>query len=253
MFETNAVVESVTEIGRRIFLLQAISADLADSIQPGQFINIRVSDTGTPLLRRPFSVADVEKETFSIIFNVSGKGTELMSQWKKGDLLNLLGPLGKGFSLEGNYKTAVIIAGGLGVAPFPFLTRSLKEKKSIVSFIGAATKNELVSYGLENYHFSTDDGSEGYKGTVVSLAEEHLSKYANEEVKIYACGPNAMLRAVRNAAIEKNIECELSTECAMACGFGICQGCPVESTVHPEKYSLVCKDGPVFNAKEIIL
>jgi dihydroorotate dehydrogenase electron transfer subunit len=222
-------------------------------IKPGQFLNIRVSENTFPLLRRPFSVCDVEGENIFLMFNILGEGTKILSHKHKGDLVDILGPLGNGFNLDGDYKTAIIVAGGLGAAPFPYLTRVIKNKKDIMSFVGGRTKQDVITYGLDNCILSSDDGSIGYKGNVVQSLQDNLSKIDAGSSKIFACGPNAMLRVLKDICLKHNLDCEVSTECAMACGFGICQGCPIESTSDSEKYLLVCKDGPVFNVKDVVI
>ena len=111
----------------------------------------------------------------------------------------------------------------------------------------------MITYGLENCIISSDDGSIGFKGNVVQSLGNNLDKFDISNFKVFACGPNAMLRALKDFCLTNNLECEVSTECAMACGFGICQGCPIESTEQSETYLLVCKDGPVFNIKDVVI
>ena len=111
----------------------------------------------------------------------------------------------------------------------------------------------MITYGLENCIVSSDDGSVGFKGNVVQSLENNLDKIDISTSKVFACGPNAMLRVLKDFCIKHNLDCEVSTECAMACGFGICQGCPIESTSNSDKYLLVCKDGPVFNVKDVVI
>ena len=106
---------------------------------------------------------------------------------------------------------------------------------------------------MKNVSVATDNGSIGFKGNVVKLLESKLDFLKEQKIKIFGCGPNPMLKALQKFSLANNFNCEISTECAMACGFGICQGCPVDSTEHPDKYLLVCKDGPVFNVKDIVL
>ena len=112
---------------------------------------------------------------------------------------------------------------------------------------------ELILHGMKNIQISTDDGSLGFKGTVVELLKEQIDTLKSSKVKIFACGPSAMLRSLKEFCIENNFNCEVSTECAMACGFGICQGCPIEDVNNPDKYLLVCKNGPVFNVKDVVI
>jgi dihydroorotate dehydrogenase electron transfer subunit len=169
-----------------------------------------------------------------------------------GDLLDVLAPLGNGFTVEGDFDTAVLIGGGLGVAPFPLLTKQLKGKE-IITFVGGRSEIDIVTYGLKNVNIATDDGSLGRKGTVVDLFMENYQKFVNKKIKVFGCGPTPMLKALQKVLLEKDIEGEISTECAMACGFGICQGCPIEDSKNNSKYLLVCKDGPVFNIKDVLL
>ena len=253
MHIVRSLIADKKEPQSKIYLLKIHSPEIASVIQPGQFLNIRVSDDSYPLLRRPFSVCDVEGEHIYIMFNILGEGTRILARKKTGDSLDILGPLGVGFNLTDDYKTAVIVAGGLGAAPFPYLTRSIKNEKKIMTFIGGRTKPDVITYGMQNYKTSSDDGSTGFKGTVVDLLESQLEQLRNEKIKVFGCGPSSMLKSLKNFCVENDFNCEVSTECAMACGFGICQGCPIESTSNPDKYLLVCKDGPVFNIKDVVL
>ncbi len=253
MFISEPVVEKLIELDEHIFLLKIKSPEIADIIRPGQFVNIKVCNSNNPLLRRPFSVCDVEDDIFYVMFNIHGEGTKILSEKKKGDCLDIVGPLGNGFNLDGNFEKAVIVAGGMGVAPFPFFSKKISDGKSIVTFIGGRTESEIVTYGLENIFIATEDGSNGLKGNVIDLLKKNESHFIDQNVKFFGCGPNPMLKALKEYCLLKNIDCEVSTECAMACGFGICQGCPIESTTNSEKYLLVCKDGPVFNIKDVVL
>jgi dihydroorotate dehydrogenase electron transfer subunit len=212
-----------------------------------------VSVNSFPLLRRPFSICDVEGENIFLMFNVLGEGTKILANKHAGELVDILGPLGNGFNLDGEYKNAIIVAGGLGSAPFPLVSRIIKAKKNIISFVGGRSKQDIITYGLQNFLIATDDGSDGFKGNVVQLLEKNLEKLDVKTSKVFGCGPNAMLRALKDFCIKHNLECEVSTESAMACGFGICQGCPIESTTNDDKYLLICKDGPVFNIKDVVI
>jgi dihydroorotate dehydrogenase electron transfer subunit len=253
LFIVNSPVLETKQVHENIYIQKIHSPEIARLIKPGQFLNIRVSENTFPLLRRPFSICDVDGENISLMFNILGEGTRILSHKHPGDFVDILGPLGNGFNLEGDYKTAIIVAGGLGAAPFPFLTRRIINIKNIISFVGGRTKQDVISYGLENLVLSSDDGSIGYKGNVVKSLENNLGEIDITSSKIFACGPNAMLRVLKDFCLKHNIDCEVSTECAMACGFGICQGCPIESTSNSDKYLLVCKDGPVFNVKDVVI
>ncbi len=254
MFIAQCKVESVEKLAENIYLLKACSPEIASSIKPGEFCNIKVSESNFPLLRRPFSICDVVGDDIYFMFSVHGEGTRYLAEKKAGDVLDILAPLGNGFDLEDDYETAVIVAGGIGAAPFPMVTKYLAEKdKEIITFMGGRNESDLTDYGMTNLNYSTDDGSKGFHGNVVELLKSKIDDFNLDEIKVFGCGPNPMLKALKEFCEEKNILCELSTECAMACGFGICQGCPIESTFNDEKYLLVCKDGPVFNSKDIIV
>jgi dihydroorotate dehydrogenase electron transfer subunit len=187
------------------------------------------------------------------MFNVLGEGTKSLARKHHGDKLDILGPLGNGFNYDSKYETAVIVAGGLGAAPFPYLIRKIWKNRKVLSFIGGKSFRDVITYGMNNILTSTDDGSLGFKGNVVELLNENIQLLNSKNIKVFGCGPNVMLKSLSRFCEINNFDCEISTECAMACGFGICQGCPVESTKDKDKYLLVCKDGPVFNIKDVIL
>lgn len=252
MYVEKSKVESVQKISDNIFLIKVLSPSIASLAKPGQFCNIKVSENTFPLLRRPFSICDVEGDQLFFLFDIHGEGTKLISEKKPGESLELLGPLGNGFDYKEGYDTAVIVAGGLGVAPFPFLMKNLPTNKKVISLIGGRSKKNVVTYGLRNVLIATDDGSEGFHGTVVELLKREIKNISQNKFRIFACGPTPMLKALQNYCVENNYDCQISVECAMACGFGICQGCPIESTKE-KPYLLVCKDGPVFEAKSVKL
>lgn len=258
MFIVHSPVVDIIEIEKDIYLQKIKSPEIAKCINPGQFLNIKINDGILPLLRRPFSICDVEDDNIFIIFNTYGQGTKMLSRKPKGELLNILAPLGKGFIYNDQFDLAIFIAGGMGIAPFPFLFRKLNDHKNIISFIGAKTKSQLIKFNLPNTLVATEDGSEGFKGNVVQLFNYEIKNFFDKNIKIFACGPNPMLKALSNNVKDLissgyKIKCEISTESAMACGFGICQGCPIEDANNPDNYLLVCKDGPVFNLYDIIL
>jgi dihydroorotate dehydrogenase electron transfer subunit len=246
-------VEGVVEVGKGVFVIILHSRRLAASTLPGQFINIKVSDGTEPLLRRPFSVYRTEKGNVEIIFQIVGRGTYALRHKHPDEYLDVLGPLGQRFSYDDmEFETAVLIAGGLGVAPLPILTSFLKKAgKKIVTYLGARTGTQLVLKHLENVTVSTDDGSRGFHGTVVDLARLKLNSDGLSRPMIFGCGPTPMLRATSILAEELSLPCELSLEGPMGCGVGICQGCPVELADSDRKYALMCTDGPVFNAYSI--
>ncbi len=246
-------VTEVREVADGIFTLTFRSPAIAATVRAGQFLNIGVEHGA--LLRRPFSVYRVEGDLVRIIFNVVGKGTAVLRNKRPGDHVDVLGPLGVRFSLDDPaFDTGVLIGGGLGVAPLPIALAQLKDSgKEALVFIGARSSRLVVDAFLEGAHVSTDDGTRGFHGTVVDAAKGFLARFPPSRPHLFACGPTAMLRGVAAFARELGIPCEVSLEGPMACGVGICQGCPVEMSSGERKYGLMCKDGPVFDIARIKL
>jgi dihydroorotate dehydrogenase electron transfer subunit len=246
-------VEDVRTAGEGIYVLAFTSAAMSRSIRAGQFLNVRVGEGCETLLRRPFSAYHVEKTSIEIVFNVVGRGTAALTRKKEGDMLDVLGPLGRAFgTADPGYDTGILIGGGLGVAPLPLLTSTLKEQgKTLVTFLGARSAAQLVTAHLEYLHTATEDGSTGFCGNVIELASSVLREHPVMRPKIFACGPMPMLRAVASFARSSNIPCEVSLEGPMGCGIGICQGCPVELAGPEKSYALMCKDGPTFDIRTI--
>ncbi|HTY11630.1 MAG TPA: dihydroorotate dehydrogenase electron transfer subunit [Bacteroidota bacterium] len=254
MIQEQARISSVREIAPNIFQLSFFSPVISLAALPGQFVNVKPEGSAAPLLRRPFSIFSIEEGMVSIIFNVVGIGTRLLSEKKTGETLDVLGPLGKGTFpfTDDDYETAVLVAGGLGVAALPFLTSRLRGFKQIMTFLGARSSQSIVRLGLDNIQIATDDGSEGFHGTVVDVVKQCVDAQTIRRPRIFACGPTPMMRSLAAYANGINVPCYLALECEMACGIGLCQGCPVETTTEEKKYRLVCKDGPVFDSREIV-
>jgi dihydroorotate dehydrogenase electron transfer subunit len=247
-------VSSNDEVGEGLFVLRFRSDEIARIAQPGQFVNVRVTDSYLPLLRRPFSISRIEGSTIELLFNIVGIGTKMLSVLRPGERIDILGPLGVPFDVRETFETALIVGGGVGVAPFPLLTEVLqREEKNIVSFIGARSAYQLYREHLKNSHFATDDGSAGFKGNVVHLLEQYLESHHPAQPKIFGCGPTPMLKSLSHLAQRHRILCEVSLEGDMACGIGLCQGCPVERVNGPKKYALVCSEGPAFHSQDIVL
>lgn len=246
-------VNGVRTAGEGIHVLSFSSAHISRSLRPGQFVNIKVEKGTDPLLRRPFSAYRVVGTSVELVFNVVGKGTHALRDKRPGDILDVLGPLGVPFAIEGeNFETGVLVAGGLGVAPLPMLTAALREAgRSILTFLGARSAGQLVEGHLEGLHTATEDGSRGFRGNVVDLARRTLTEHPVPRPKIFGCGPMPMLRALADLARTLDIPCEVSLEGPMGCGIGICQGCPVELAGEENKYALMCKDGPTFDIRTI--
>lgn len=233
--------------------------EIASVAKAGQFLEIKVSDTIEPFLRRPISIFNIDGENVEFIFQVKGRGTELLSNKKVGDKIDVLGPLGKGNFTVKEYSNVAIIGGGIGTYPLYELAKELKGKSNTTMYMGFRNK-ELVTLEKEfeevtnNVVITTDDGSYKQKGFALEVLKEDCK---NEKPDIiYACGPLPMLKAVQEFANSENIRCEMSLEERMGCGIGACVGCNVRIvTDNPEevKYNYVCQHGPVFDSKKVIL
>ena len=236
---------------------------IAPRVAPGQFIQIRCTASDDPLLPRPMSVYRVGGERMEILYEVVGHGTALMAQAKKGDTLDIYGPLGRPFWKAQEAQKVFLIGGGIGVAPFyalaeMFLKETGGQRQEVAVLFGARTKERVVceeefkKLGVA-FDVSTDDGSYGFRGRVTELLEKKLSAPASRiPTALYVCGPNVMMREACRIALSHNLPCQVSLDEPMACGFGICFGCAVKTRGDPLTYKLACKDGPVFEAREVV-
>ncbi len=243
-----------------IYKFSVQAPEIVKEAKPGNFIEIRVSDQTEPFLRRPISIYNLEKENgiLEFIFQVKGKGTEILSKKKENDLIDIIGPLGYGTFKYDQYRNLGIIGGGIGVFPLYELAKcAKKDNKNVNTYLGFRNKDYVVLedefQSVSNYlTITTDDGSYAKQGFAINFLEKDI-----EEGKIdaiYACGPLPMLKAVQKLAIEKNIPCQISLEEKMGCGLGVCLGCAVKtakSSKDAPEYWHVCKAGPVFQAKDV--
>jgi dihydroorotate dehydrogenase electron transfer subunit len=241
-----------------LFVLR--SPRIARRARPGQFLMVRVSDRPYPLLRRPLSIHARERESIEIFFARTGEGTAILADRKPKETLDILGPLGKGFyisrGLQG--KTVGLVGGGRGIAPLYFLAKELETKGvRLRVFYGGRTAADLPLLDrfarLKSEVFvSTDDGSAGFRGFVAAMLEKELDKTA-PPARIYACGPDPMMRRVAEVAAARRIPAQLSLEAVMGCGIGACWGC-VKKIRRGEtaEWVKICEEGPAFEASEII-
>jgi dihydroorotate dehydrogenase electron transfer subunit len=248
------------------YLLELYCPPIAIEIKPGQFIMLKVSDSYDPLLRRPFSIyksysnCNAEKEKrgrFSILYKKVGKGTQRMTTFRKGQEVDLIGPLGHGFTLPAPSSNPVLIGGGVGIVSLYSLAEMSKAKKPIV-LIGGKTRNDIIC--LEDFKrltssvlIATEDGSLGFRGTVIDLFLSYKKQFKkNRSYSIYSCGPVEMLRELAKGTKTDHFISEASFESRMGCGFGACWGCTVKTNDPQTPYQRVCQEGPVFNLKNII-
>lgn len=245
-------IDSCGLLTNEIVEMTFISDYLSSNAKPGQFVNIRVGDN-FPLLRRPFSIFNVDGNRVSIVFNVVGTGTKVLARKIKGDTIDVVGPCGNSFLsfVDDSFDTAVFVGGGIGIAPFPFLTKRFPIAKKHVTFLGGRHKELVIEKGLTNTRIATDDGSLGFKGTVLDLIKEDFAANDYGRTRFFLCGPTRMMKAVADFAKEISSQCYASLECDMACGIGLCQGCNIEMVGGEKKYRLVCKEGTIFETQTV--
>jgi dihydroorotate dehydrogenase electron transfer subunit len=263
--DTNLSPINLSPVTRRTVLADGLvtirfrNPKVAQETVAGKFVNVLPRAAfGDPMLRRPFSVYNVEGDEAEIIVQAHGRGTSIIADTREGEMLDVLGPLGNPWNYKsGDYNTAVLVIGGVGVASMPLLTRALgQDEIPLQTYYGARSKNLFALQGLKNLHLATDDGSEGYHGSVIEMLRGDLGGL--DKPKLFVCGPTGMMRAASELAAEFNVPCEISLETEMACGIGICQGCPVrtdEATFSEtgKRFRLVCMDGPSFDTNTITL
>jgi dihydroorotate dehydrogenase electron transfer subunit len=225
--------------------------EIAAISRPGQFLMVRCGDNHDPLLRRPLSIHRVtEAGQIALLFDVAGRGTLLLSRHRQGDSLDLLGPLGNGFSIRPGSRRLLLVAGGAGVAPLLFLgVRALDQGCLVTLLMGA--QNASLLYPLSTLPSgivcltTTEDGSAGVKG----LATELIATCADQADQVFACGPTAMYRSMACDDVLTAKPIQISLEIMMGCGVGACYGCTVVTRRGVQR---VCRDGPVFELGDII-
>lgn len=234
------------------FVLELSGNDKLPDFRPGQFAQVRVDSSPATFLRRPISIHDVDygRNTFKLLIQVAGKGTETLSRLGNGDSINLIYPLGNSFSLPDKTDKVLIVGGGCGVAPLMFLGKYLKSSGYTPDILlGFRNKERIIE--LEEYieigkvFLTTEDGSRGEKGFVTN----HSIFSTNTYDRIYCCGPGSMMKTIARFCKSNKITCEVSLENLMGCGIGACLCCVVDT----RKGNLCsCIDGPVFNIKVLI-
>ena len=251
MIKETAKVVRQQQIDEGIFDMELSFPKGAALAKPGQFIAMYCNDK-RKLLPRPISICGFNQTegTLRVVYRVAGEGTKEFSEMKAGDTLEVMGPLGNGFTMKN--EKAIIIGGGIGIPPMLELAKQLDAEKTVV--LGYRTSTFLKEEFEEvcDVKIATEDGSQGVKGTVIDAIE----KYDVEGKVIYACGPMPMLKALAAYAEEHGMEAQISLEERMACGIGACLGCICKSKTKDHHTNVnntrICKDGPVFDAKEVV-
>lgn len=223
-----------------------------EEIKAGQFVQVRVDDAQHTYLRRPISIHDVDYQnrTITLLVQRVGEGSNKIADTELNDTLNIIYPLGNGFTIPEKNQNAILVGGGIGIAPLYYLGKMLKEKGIEPQFLlGGRSKSDLIM--LEDFeavgkvYITTNDGSLGEEGFVTQHSIWKEKKFD----MIYTCGPKPMMMALTKMARENNIDCEVSLENLMACGLGACLCC-VENTI--EGHVCVCKEGPVININKLL-
>jgi len=239
-------------LNERHFLLELLAPDPLPVMLPGQFVQVLIENSQNTFLRRPFSIHFINKtkNTFHLFIQIKGEGTKHLTRLRIGEKLNVIYPLGNSFSLPATDKV-LLVGGGCGLAPLLFLAQFLHENNIRPTILlgfrtkqDIAEREEYLKYG--NLLLITDDGSEGEKGLVT---DHSIFQKENIEFKhICCCGPESMMKAVARIAAVQRVNCEVSLENMMACGFGVCLCCVTPTDKGNER---VCLEGPVFNTKRL--
>lgn len=233
--------------------------EITQCARPGQFVHVRIDRRGDHILRRPFSIHDVSpRGEVVVVYKVVGAGTKELSRLNAGDVCDLLGPQGRGFSNPPPDTVPVIVAGGYGAAATFMLTRHWDNPG--VLLLGARSGGDIIltdDYAIRGFEvrLSTNDGSVGHRGFVTDLIEQVQRDYSGKKLFFYGCGPHPMLMALAKKLRALDLQGELSIDHLMCCGVGACFGCVVKVNAPdtPEKwrYARACADGPVFNLRDV--
>ncbi|MFP4017312.1 MAG: dihydroorotate dehydrogenase electron transfer subunit, partial [Halanaerobiales bacterium] len=238
-------------IGKDYYLLELEAPDIIEQALPGRFLNLKLSSDNNydPLLRRPLSIHDINPTTNSIylLYRIVGRGTQILSTYTTGHTLDILGPLGTGFSTNKSKENILVIGGGMGIAPLYYLCKKLSENNKLTIVLGTNNMRNLEYFSdifkelEQEIYLTTIDGSMGFKGNVVELCNKKIN--VSEYDYIYTCGPEPMLKPVQDMAIQNEIDGEVSMEERMGCGIGLCLSCVCDTKTGNQR---VCKEGPVL-------
>jgi dihydroorotate dehydrogenase electron transfer subunit len=247
-----------TMLTHDMYKMVLLSRNIAQAAKPGQFLHIKIPKDYSLLLRRPISIHDTDKtHRVELIYRVVGEGTKVLSSVKPGDQLDVLGPLGNGFTMPPGTKSVSIVGGGCGIAPLKFAINKWSDL-NFTTFLGFRDKQ--AAYEVQEFqkisdvlYVTSDDGSIGKKALVTQVLEEELKRKIPD--LMLACGPIPMLKVVQQLADDYRVPCQISLEERMGCGIGGCLvcSCAVRTGQGDWEYKRVCSDGPVFWSREVIL
>ena len=270
MYDRRLAIESVAHVGSGQFILGFECPEIAAQCRPGHCVMISAAESIDPILRRPMAIYRVLRDAsntaygFTLLIEVVGCGTALLEQKSVGDHLEVLGPLGIPFVLPTTGQVCgehLLVMGGVGSAPFPFVAEELlKSGHRVRAFVGARTAEALLC--VDDFHelgvpveVATDDGSEGFHGYVAHPLQEYLESEDPANALLYACGPTPMMRAVHEIALTRNLPLQVSFEAPMACGIGVCLSCVVRVEAGDNagwRYVRCCREGPVFDSRTLV-
>lgn len=238
-------IEKIKQVNKSVYSVEFFSPDLKN-IQPGEYISILCEGL---TLRRPFSVAGFENGKVTVLIKLRGEGTNYITNLKEGDNIEFSAPLGNTFKVED--KRTLLIGAGIGVAPLFYLRKKLNEAGAQTYFAaGFLGVNDVINSSLIEF-ISTDDGSNGNKGSICDYLEQLIAEFKPE--KIVSCAPHPVLKYVAQTAQKHGIDCEVAMEKVMACGIGVCRGCVIQVKKEGKiQNATVCKDGPVFYGEEVV-
>jgi len=256
MHQLKSKILSAVETIKDTYLFRLEAPEIAQEAKPGQFVMVRVGKE--TILPRPFSVHAADGKEIALLFSVVGKGTGWLAQKKKGETLDIFGPLGNGFTINPGSRNLLLVAGGIGIAPLRFLAeRAAGDGKQVTIIMGARSgecllpvtpSQSLYNQGMLPADFqcvnATEDGTEGFKG----LATELIPHYLENIDQLFACGPVAMYKTMAKMPELKGKDMQVSLEIMMGCGVGVCYGCAVRTKKGLQQ---VCKDGPVFGMGDV--
>ncbi len=253
MVDEVVTIEENKKITPHLYVVTFKSHRLARMIKPGQFFQVAVTENYDPFLRRPFTIYRIAGSRLEILYEIVGLGSDILARKKRGQTLKVMGPLGNTFRMNLKDRIHVVVGGGVGIAPFIFLGQKVRIDHFLMGARnrdGLLPKSEVGTWWKKS-RFSTEDGSYGHKGLVTHCLEDLIRETKDtKKLYIFTCGPKAMMKAVMGLANRYGIEGEASVDERMACGVGACLGCVIQTR---DGYKTCCREGTVFNFKDLIL